>query len=260
MPNNVFEGLDEILARQKQAEERSRQEHEEILEAINKVNAKAAEADQVQRTVNQRNQSWSLKNFINRSIHEYMWLGTRDEFEKDKSVATLFTILSIVGICLCSIVTTATVGFYTTYTFFENIWLFLLLFVCKYVMKAQKNYSTLEYSQNSFERFTLDADGVLRPGPYKKKYKWFLILAVISFILNAICNWGSLIALLLEVLVLGLNLFTVYKVTDFFAGYGPIRFIGMNDRGTAKVVIIFDTLQNKLYTEEDYLKQFPLMK
>ena len=36
MPNNVFEGLDEILARQKQAEERSRQEHEEILEAINK--------------------------------------------------------------------------------------------------------------------------------------------------------------------------------------------------------------------------------
>ena len=247
---SLYEQLEDINKKQ-----------DEILEAVNKPTAApATENNAIKSTVKQRNQSWSLKNFINRSIHEYMWLGTRDEFEKDKSVATLFTILSIVGICLCSIVTTATVGFYTTYTFFENIWLFLLLFVCKYVMKAQKNYSTLEYSQNSFERFTLDADGVLRPGPYKKKYKWFLILAVISFILNAICNWGSLIALLLEVLVLGLNLFTVYKVTDFFAGYGPIRFIGMNDRGTAKVVIIFDTLQNKLYTEEDYLKQFPLMK
>ena len=84
MPNNVFEELDEILARQKKAEERSRQEHEEILEAINKVNTKAAQADQVQRTVNQRNQSWSLKNFINRSVHEYMWLGTKEDFDKDR--------------------------------------------------------------------------------------------------------------------------------------------------------------------------------
>ena len=30
MPNSVFEGLDEIIERQKQAEERSRKEHEEI--------------------------------------------------------------------------------------------------------------------------------------------------------------------------------------------------------------------------------------
>ena len=51
MPNNVFEGLDEILARQKQAEERSRQEHEEILEAINQANAKTALADPEQRAV-----------------------------------------------------------------------------------------------------------------------------------------------------------------------------------------------------------------
>ena len=31
MPDNVFAGLDEIIARQKQAEEQSRQEYEEIL-------------------------------------------------------------------------------------------------------------------------------------------------------------------------------------------------------------------------------------
>lgn len=100
MPNNVFEGLDEILARQKQAEERSRQEYEEILEAINKANAKTAQADQVQRTVNQRNQSWYLKNFINRSVHEYMWLGTKEDFDKDKKIALILILSAIVSMII----------------------------------------------------------------------------------------------------------------------------------------------------------------
>ena len=248
---SLYEQLEDINKKQ-----------DEILEAVSKPSPTPTPTPRnpVKRSVDQRNEAFALQNFIRRSTHEYMWLGTREDFARDKGVAILLTILSMLGIILCTFVTSAAVGYYTTFTLFEHIWLFLLVFVCKYIIKAEKNYSTLEYSLNSFERFTLDADGVLRSGPYKKKYKWFLILAVISFVSNAICNWGSLLALLLELLVLGLNLFTVYKVTDFFAGYGPIRFSGMNDRGTAKVVIIFDTLQNKLYTEEDYLKQFPLMK
>jgi hypothetical protein len=69
-----------------------------------------------------------------------------------------------------------------------------------------------------------------------------------------------LLVTILELGTLALNIFTVYKVTDFFAGYGPIRFTGMNEAGTAKVVLIFDTIMNKLYTEEEYLKTFPFMK
>ena len=265
MQNNVFEGLDEILARQKQAEERSRQEHEEILEAINKANAKTAQADQVQRTVNQRNQSWSLKNFINRSVHEYMWLGTKEDFDKDKKLALLLIISSIVSMIVCTIVATSAFGIYSTFTLFENIWLFLMFFVLKYTYKAKKAYSTIEYSLNSFIIFTPDADGVLRSTVYKKKYKWFLILALISFFLNTVCIWTlhasvPFLVAIFEIGTLVLNILTVYKVTDFFAGYGPIRFSGMNEAGTAKVVLIFDTLMNKLYTEDEYLKTFPFMK
>ena len=69
-----------------------------------------------------------------------------------------------------------------------------------------------------------------------------------------------LLVTILELGTLALNIFTVYKVTDFFAGYGPLRFTGMNEAGTAKVVLIFDTMMNKLYTEEEYLKTFPFMK
>ena len=266
MPDNVFAGLDEIIERQKQAEERSKQEHEEILEAITKANAATPQDDRVERTVNQRNQSWSLKNFIKHSVHEYMWLGTKEDFDKDKKLALILILSSIAGMIVCTIVASVSFGIYSTFTLFENIWLLLMLCVLKYTYKTKKNYSTLDYSFNSFERFETDVDGVLRHTVYKKKYRWFLVLACIAFALNALSAWivdESRIPLLVTILELGtlaLNVFTVYKVTDFFAGYGPLRFTGMNEAGTAKVVLIFDTTMNKLYTEEDYLKTFLFMK
>jgi hypothetical protein len=49
-------------------------------------------------------------------------------------------------------------------------------------------------------------------------------------------------------------------VTYFFTGYGPLRFTGMNEARTAKVVLFFDDQMNKLYTEEEYLELYPFMK
>ena len=265
MPNNVFEGLDEILARQKEAENRSRQEHEEILEAINKANSQSAQVDQIQRTVDRRNQVFSLKNFLSRSTHEYMWLGTYDDFDKEKTISVFLIIASIISMIVCTIVTTASFGMYSTFTLFENIWLLLALFVLKYTCMAKKNYSVWEYSSNSYEEFEVNSDGVLMRGYYKRKYRWSFVLACIAFVMNALSAWvlvesaTPLLVTILELLTMALNMFTAYKVTDFFYGYGPMRFTGMNEAGTEKVVLIFDTTINKLYTEEDYLKTFPFM-
>ena len=176
---SIYDQLDEISEKQ-----------DEILEAIkNKDKAKAAQADQVQRTVNQRNQAWSLKNFINRSVHEYMWIGTREDFDKEKKLALILILSSVAGMILCTIVSSISFGIYSTFTLFENIWLVLMLCVLKYTYKTKRNYSTLDYSFNSFERFETDADGVLRCTVYKKKYKWFLALACIAFLLNTIFAW-----------------------------------------------------------------------
>ena len=265
MPNNVFEGLDEILARQKQAEERSRQEHEEILEAINRANAKTAQADQVQRTVNQRNQSWSLKNFINRSVHEYMWLGTKEDFDKDKKLALILILSSIVSMIICTIVASISFGIYSTFTLFENIWLLMSLFILKYVIKAKKIYLSHVYAFNSIENFDVDADGVFRSKGNKKRYKVFLVLACIAFCSNTICAWSysTAVAVWLSILELGcmvLSIVSFHLVDNLFLGYGPIKFTGPNESGTYDVVLIFDTLMNKLYTEEEYLKKYSFMK
>ncbi|MBP3605341.1 MAG: hypothetical protein J6J66_01955 [Clostridia bacterium] len=265
MPNSVFEGLDEIIERQKQAEERSRKEHEEILEAIKKANAKNDQADSVQKTVNQRNQSWSLKNFITHSIHEYMWIGTEAEFDKEKKMTLLWILASILWMFVCTIVSSVSFKFYSTFTLFENIWLVLMLFVLKYKYKTKKNYLALEYSLNSFSRFEFDADGVLRCTEYKKKYQWFFVLACIAFLLNTIFAWVEnnnmpLLVTFLELGTLALNIFTVYKVTGFFGGYGPIRFTEISDAGKAKTVLVLDTAMNKLYTEEDFFNTFSFMR
>ena len=266
MPNNVFEGLDEILARQKQAEERSRQEHEEILEAINKVNVKAAQADQVQRTVNQRNQSWSLKNFINRSVHEYIWMGSTENFNMEKQRLVTLICVSIAYMIICTIVATAAFGMYSTFTVFENIWLLLTLKMLKYTRKTKKIYLAADYVLNSIENFDLDADGVFRQKGYKARYVFFLVLAVIAFLLNTLCVWiidGSRVPLLvtiLEIAALVLSILTYVKVKDFFLTYISIRFTGLNDSGTNNVSLVFDPLMNQLYIEEDFYKKYSFAK
>ena len=260
MPNSVFEGLDEILARQKDAEERAKQEHQEILDALNHANEKG-----VQSAVNERNRAFVLKNFIARSVHEYMWLGTDEDFQNERRYTLYWILAAIVSMVACTIVGIAAFGFYTTYTLFENIWLLLMLRVFKYVYKAKRNYNTLDYSNNTFEIFKPDSDGILRRMGYKKKYKWFLILACIAFLSNTIFAWIEPSAVpflitVLELATLALNIVAVNKVTLFFAAYDPIRFTGTNEAGTAKVVLVYNTIMNRLYTEEDYLKEYPYMK
>lgn len=276
MPGNVFDGLDEIIERQKQAEEKAKQDHEEILDAINKANAgkrkhsetieQSATLDGVRESINQRNQAFSIKNFIRSAMPEYMWIGDEADFNNEKKFSLILILSSIGAMLLCTVISIVSFGIYTTFTLFENIWLLHMLFVLKYIIKTKRAYCNFDYALNSFEDFEPDADGVLRKTKYKGHYKWFLILGCIAFALNAISAWvmdGSKLPVLvtiLELATLGLNIFTAYKVTDFFASYGPIKFTGMNESRTAKVVLVFDAGMNKLYTEEDYYKQFPFMK
>ncbi len=264
MPDNVFEGLDEILKNQKEAQERATLDKEEILRAIDVANARQKEARPVDRAINQRNNVFSLRNFISRSTHEYLWIGTNEDFKNEKKLSIILILCSILSMALCTIAMTASIGFYSTFTLFENIWLFLSFFALAYTCKTKKNYLTGEYFLNSFEVFELDADGVLRNTAYKKKYKVFLILGCVGFVLNAICVWlydGSarLFVTILELATMALVIFTTYRVADFFSAYGPIRFTGRNESNTQTVSIVLDVIGNKFYTEEEYSQKYPYM-
>lgn len=238
---------------------------DEISESLRRIEERIDRKEPVRTEVERRNAQFSLKNFIARSVHEYLWFGFKEAFEKEKKTALLLILASVASMIVTTVATTAAFGMYSTYTLFENIWLLLMFCILKYTYKAKRSYPTFEYSINSFLRFEEDADGVLQSTVYKKKYKWFLILGCIAFLLNALCAWivncsAPLLITILELGTLALNIFAVFKVTDFFAGYNQIKFTGMNETGTAQVVLVFNTVINELYTEEDYLKKYPFIK
>ena len=88
-----------------------------------------------------------------------------------------------------------------------------------------------------------------------------------SAIFNIIVAWMgnnsgmALPATIFELAVFGLSIFVFnFKALDFFYGYSNLRFTGANESTGQMVILIYEPIMNKLYTEEDYLKQFPFCK
>ena len=208
-----------------------------------------------------------LKRFISKAKKEYCWLGSESDFQKEKRLALIFLAILMGTIILSTIFTSIAFGMYSTFTLFENIWLIMMCFIASYLVKAKRFYDCYEFSLASCFRFEPDADGVLRMGAPNKKYKLFLVLTCICAVLNIIVAWTennggmAFLATVFELAVIGLSIFVFnFKALDFFYGYSNLRFTGTNETSGAKVVLIFEPIMNKLYTEEDYLKKFPFCK
>lgn len=243
----VFERLDEIDAK------------------LDKAISGKSQSETIQ--LPRENPQATLKRFISRAKKEYMWLGSREDFEKEKRTTFLFVwVLIGVGL-LATIFTSIAFKLYSTFTLFENIWLIMMLCTVKYIHKSQYYHDCFEFSENSFFHFELDADGVLRCGHLKKRYKWFSVITCICAVCNIIVVWmeaNNMLALLATIFELALGVLSIYafyfKVLNYFSGYCQLRFTGRNDSNTQTISIIYDPILNKLYTEEEYKKQFPFCK
>lgn len=254
MPQNIFEGFNEIKEQQKQSEENISNKLDKLIEMSDKRN------NTVNQAVKKRNEQFSLTNFIRRSVHSYVWLGSQSDFKKGKFISIGLVLSSIIMMIITTIVSIYAFGLYSTFTLFENIWLILMCFVLKYVIVAKKEYPTLDYSFNSFEKFK-NIDGVeMNTGKRKVKYRLFHILACISFIFNSIVaiDESKMPALLiiLELATMILSIVTMYIVDGFFIGYMYIKMSGLNDSGSEYVSIYYDTSDNKFYTEGEYQKRW----
>ena len=99
----VFERLDEIDAK------------------LDKAISGKSQSETIQ--LPRENPQATLKRFISRAKKEYMWLGSREDFEKEKRTTFLFVwVLIGVGL-LATIFTSIAFKLYSTFTLFENIWL-----------------------------------------------------------------------------------------------------------------------------------------
>lgn len=264
MADSIFDKLDQIIAQQRESDEKARREHEETMEAIAGARTQIGhQEDCLQQSTSPRGQSFILQNFIQRSTHEYLWMGTQEDFKKTKKITIILILASMIAMILSSVVSTISFGFYTTYTLFENIWLFMSFFVLVYTCKTERKYNSILLSFYSFEKYETNAEGILLSVGCKKRYKIFFVLSCISFVLNSFAIWSTpnaslpLLVTILELGTLALIIVTTIRVVQFFDDYGPICITGLNDSGTQSVSIVWAF--SELYTAEDFYKKYSFM-
>lgn len=201
---------------------------------------------------------WFFKN----SKKSWKWLGSQKEFDKCK-VLTIFShlLLLLLGFS-SSIITSVSVKIYTTFTFFENIWLIFGIFLLIYALKADIKYESSKLARNNSYRYKQDQFGLWNPGKEKGLFKAFRWIGMISTICNIAYIWIlaskiSWLATIFEVLFLGAIIFSFIMNASLFSGYDIIYLQGKNMKGTENITLVWDPLFKKLMPEEEYKKKIP---
>ena len=211
----------------------------------------------------QLEQRRTIKNFIAKSKKEYIWLGSVTDFKKEKN-RSIVLMLCYLGISIIStIISSCAIGIYSTCALFENIWLIMVAMMIRPVTQVKYANECETLSFVKCFHFNYDDDGVLRMGALKKRYKVFFALNCITAIVNIIVIWCfrqdslAIASTIFEVINAVFSGVSFYSAFSMFCGFIPLRFTGESETNKKRVVLIFMPTIDKLFTEEEYKKQFP---
>ena len=246
---SVFERLNNIEA-----------QNDEILRVLS---ASLKQQPVQQTAVRQQSDQEILQTFLKQSKKSWMWFGNKAEFKKWKTLSTIsLLILLIVGIA-SSVVSTICFKIYSTFTFFENIWLIFGIVYLVYSTKAQRIYEVNELKANSSTKYVEDQLGMLFPKKEKIVFRIFKWLAIISVVCNVIAIWAGLgksnqiLATVLEVLFLGAIIFSRIMNVCLFSQYSIIYVEGHNLTTKERVVLVLPPGAKQLMPEEEFKAKMP---
>jgi len=204
-----------------------------------------------------------LQTFLKQSKKSWRWFGTRLEFSKWKTLAIIsLLILLIVGLAT-SIVSTICFKMYSTFTFFENVWMVFGIIYLVYACKAQLTYEVNALASNSSYKYETDKLGMKFPRKEKIIFRIFKWLAIISAPCNIICIWAGLgksnqiLATIMEIVFLGAIIFAFFMNLNLYAQYSIIWVEGHNLTTKEKVVLVLPPGAKQLMPEEEFKKKMP---
>ena len=205
-----------------------------------------------------------LEKFLRQSKKSWMWFGTKIEFNKVKRMAIISSLVLLIVGLITSIVTSVVCKFYTTFTLFENIWMFLCIFSLSYQIKSKRIYQVNEMAEHSQFRSKFDSVGMIFFDKEKKKYKVFRWFAIISAIANIITVWAwtqefSLVSTVVELLFLGLIILEYFMNAKLFLQYSIVYVEGNNLSTNERVVLVLPPGAKNLITEEEFKKKMPML-
>lgn len=204
-----------------------------------------------------------LQTFLKQSKKSWRWFGNRSEFSKWKTLAIIsLLILLIVGLAT-SIISTICFKMYSTFTFFENVWMVFGFIYLIYACKAQLTYEVNALASNSSYKYETDKLGMKFPRKEKIIFRIFKWLAIISAPCNIICIWDSLgksnqiLATVMEIAFLGAIIFAFFMNLNLYAQYSIIWVEGHNLTTKEKVVLVLPPGAKQLMPEEEFKKKMP---
>lgn len=204
-----------------------------------------------------------LQTFLKQSKKSWRWFETKSEFSKWKTLVIIsLLILLIVGLAT-SIISTICFKMYSTFTFFENVWMVFGIIYLVYACKAQLIYEVNALASNSSYKYETDKLGMKFPRKEKIIFRIFKWLAIISAPCNIICIWAGLgksnqiLATVMEIAFLGAIIFAFFMNLNLYAQYSIIWVEGHNLTTKEKVVLVLPPGAKQLMPEEEFKKKMP---
>lgn len=234
---------------------------QQILQAISKLGGvQEKRADAAQRGADGKA---VLKNFIAKAEKKYNWFGTEEDFKKSKKTLIIIQSVLIFAGLLSTVLTSVCLGLYSTFTLFENIVLIQTVILLTYALRTKKYYPDHQLAKYTADVYVQDSDGIWRDGyREKKKYKWMRRISYIAVLGNIICIWtmGSgmarIFATVFELAFLALTIASSLLRINLYCMYNTLFISGYNASGTEKVTIVYDCMQKKLLTFEEYKERY----
>lgn len=272
---NLFGMMDEISAKQAEILGEITGVSTHVSDTDDKITALEQEISKLKkqqivqpRTVNvvpQKSEREIFQTFLKQSKKSWRWFGTKGEFTKWKTLAIVsLLILLIVGL-VTSIVSTVCFKMYSTFTFFENVWMIFAIIYLVYASKAQLTYEVNALAANSSTKYDTDEIGMKFPRKEKVVFKIFKWLAIISVPCNIICIWADMgkgnqvFATIMEVLFLATIIFAFFMNLNLFAQYSIVWIEGHNLTTKEKVVLVLPPGEERFVLEEEFKKKIPFL-
>lgn len=204
-----------------------------------------------------------LQTFLKQSKKSWRWFGTKSEFSKWKTLAIISLLISLIVGLATSIISTICFKMYSTFTFFENVWMVFGIIYLVYACKAQLIYEVNALASNSSYKYETDKLGMKFPRKEKMIFRIFKWLAIISAPCNIICIWAGLgksnqiLATVMEIAFLGAIIFAFFMNLNLYAQYSIIWVEGHNLTTKEKVVLVLPPGAKQLMPEEEFKKKMP---
>ena len=205
-----------------------------------------------------------LQAFLRQAKKSWMWGGNSSEFKRSKVFAVFADVILLIIGLVNTIISAICFKMYSTFTFFENIWLIFIIIRLANAIKSKRIYEVNEFSRNSSTKFKRDNVGMLFPAKEKTAFRVFKWITLISIICNIVCIWTlgkelKAFSTIMEILFLGAMIFTFVMDVNLYSQYMIIYVEGHNLNTNERVVLVVPPGGNELMPEEEFKKKMPFL-